>query len=382
METRRALKHCSWLAALLAASCLVPVYTTELGNRPGGGGTGGTGGTHVGGGGTGGTHAGGGGTGGASTGGIGGTGGLGGCGVPPQFTLPPSCVPDRPCCQDVTCCNYLYLDGNSAGDPFYRGDANSGGGGPYPTTVDDFNLDNYEVTVGRFRAFINAYPAWHPPAPHVGDGAHTGIAYTGWGDPQVPTWDLPANVTDFTDGLKSCNAESTWRDLPGEGIPPGQENWPINCVTWYEAFAFCIWDGGYLPTEAEWEYAAAGGTQENIYPWGNDGTEPLPANYADAQVAGTQFMVVGSYITQGTGVRWAHEDLAGSMAEWVFDGYVQPFATNTCDNCAETTTVTDRGLRGGSYISHASELRAAFRGNSVPTYRYSWAGFRCARPTS
>ncbi len=45
------------------------------------------------------------------------------------------------------------------------------------------------------------------------------------------------------------------------------ENQPINCVTWYEAFAFCISDGGYLPTAAEWNYAAAGGSDQRAYPF-------------------------------------------------------------------------------------------------------------------
>ena len=44
------------------------------------------------------------------------------------------------------------------------------------------------------------------------------------------------------------------------------DNLPMNCITWFEAFAFCIWDGGRLPTELEWNYAAAGGSSQNVYP--------------------------------------------------------------------------------------------------------------------
>ena len=44
-------------------------------------------------------------------------------------------------------------------------------------------------------------------------------------------------------------------------------NAAINCVNWFEAYAFCIWDGGFLPTEAEWNYAASGGSEQRYYPW-------------------------------------------------------------------------------------------------------------------
>src|SRR5208337_5658772 len=56
----------------------------------------------------------------------------------------------------------------------------------------------------------------------------------------------------------------TWTSAPGT-----QETLPINCVNWYAAYAFCIWDGGFLPREAEWEYAAAGGSEQREYPWGS-----------------------------------------------------------------------------------------------------------------
>src|SRR5256885_1964087 len=49
--------------------------------------------------------------------------------------------------------------------------------------------------------------------------------------------------------------------------PSANATLPVNCVSWFEAFAFCAWDGGYLPTEAEWNYAAAGGGDQRAYPW-------------------------------------------------------------------------------------------------------------------
>jgi formylglycine-generating enzyme required for sulfatase activity len=126
-----------------------------------------------------------------------------------------------------------------------------------PATVSDFVLDRYEITVGRFRAFVTAGRGTRAEPPLDGVGAHANIAASGW----QAAWsgrlavDTPALIA-----AVKCNATyQTWTDTPG-----GNEHRPMNCITWYEAMAFCAWDGGYLPTEAEWNCAATGGAVDAL----------------------------------------------------------------------------------------------------------------------
>lgn len=156
----------------------------------------------------------------------------------------------------------------------------------------------------------------------------------------------------------------------------------MNCVNWYQAFAFCIWDGGRLPTEAEWEYAAAGGVENRLYPWAERAVDLTRANYAES--AHSERMTVGSY-PLGTGA-FGHQDLAGSLLEWVFDWYSSSFyegAGNPCLNCANATTVSEsdskRVVRGGAWNGPASALRSAYRYYMAPGESAYHIGFRCAR---
>src|SRR6202007_2812018 len=94
----------------------------------------------------------------------------------------------------------------------------------------------------------------------LADVADAGTYESGW----LESYNSQVAPTD-ANLVSSCDVPNTatWTTSPGT-----QENLPMNCVNWYESYAFCIWDGGFLPSEAEWEYAAAGGSQQREYPWG------------------------------------------------------------------------------------------------------------------
>jgi formylglycine-generating enzyme required for sulfatase activity len=204
-----------------------------------------------------------------------------------------SCAPSGPglsnCGTAVeSCCTTLEVPGGTYDRTYDPLDTNgnvtlTADGGPTgeadPASVSGFRLDKYEVTVGRFRRFVNAVlssdggPAWTPPA---GSGKHIHLnganglnSIEGGYEPGWVTSDNEYLVP--TNANLACPGDGTWTNTPAS-----QENLPINCVNWYEAYAFCIWDGGFLPSGAEWEYAAAGGSLQREYPWGStEGAAPF-----------------------------------------------------------------------------------------------------------
>jgi sulfatase modifying factor 1 len=225
---------------------------------------------------------------------------------------PPSCrdALER-CGEGDSCCTSLNVDGSPSG---YTQNGQ-------PVVVEPFALDKYEVTVGRFQRFLNAYDQWHGVEHHPLNGEGTGAAGTGWDE----TWEtgpwggrsaLAESAADLQTVLDSCTFRtSTQLDVL----------LPQNCLSWYEAVAFCLWDEARLPTVEEWNYAVTGGAQQRTYPWGN---APVPDDvnddYAvydcladgDAACSVADIMRVGSR-PLGVG-RWGQLDLAGSVAEWSF----------------------------------------------------------------
>jgi formylglycine-generating enzyme required for sulfatase activity len=236
----------------------------------------------------------------------------------------------------------------------------------HSATVSPFLLDAYEITVGRFRKFVDAYPSSKPKA---GAGAHPLIANSGWNS----SWDssLPSDAVALRSALV-CDSLSnpiaaTWTDTPG-----ANETLPINCLSWYDLFAFCAWDGGRIPTEAEWEYAARGGAEEREYPWGNAPVpDPSLAIFGAAAPAPVGSVPMGDS-------KWKHHDLAGNVWEWTIDWYAG-YSAGACNDCANLTPANWRVNRGGSFSDGAGNLRAATRHPIGPSLRYPNIGGRCAK---
>jgi sulfatase modifying factor 1 len=286
-----------------------------------------------------------------------------------------------------SCCTSLEVTGGTYNRTYAIGD----GGEADPASVSGFRLDKYEVAVGRFRQFVNAVL---PPdggagwSPSPGSGKHAylnggnGLNATGGG--YEPGWvgSDNSNIAPTNENLACVVNYGTWTPSADN-----DENLPINCVNWYEAYAFCIWDGGFLPSEAEWECAAAGGSQQREYPWGT--TDPGTSNqYAvygyiyksgSGSTTGVSNIAPVGTATRGAGL-WGQLDLAGNVAEWDLDWYA-PYV-DPCTDCASLTPNANRMNRGGGFGDHLIPfLLPAFRGGdgNSPTSRASELGFRCAR---
>ncbi|MDE0300989.1 MAG: formylglycine-generating enzyme family protein [Candidatus Poribacteria bacterium] len=200
-----------------------------------------------------------------------------------------------------------------------------------------FYIDKYEVTVGQYRQFVHA----------------TGAVF--------PDWTEVARY-----------AESNEH--------------PMVNVSWYDAMAYARWAGKTLPTEAQWEYAARGGLEGKVYPWGNKALDVTKANYEDSKIEKT--VQVGSYPGNGYGLH----DMAGNVWEWCIDEYLADFYETSPGNNPVAgpqisllddgfrKVATRRVVRGGGWDAAARRLRVAYRDGNGPRGKVDSVGFRCVRP--
>jgi formylglycine-generating enzyme required for sulfatase activity len=198
--------------------------------------------------------------------------------------------------------------------------------------LDAYYIDKYEVTNARYQACVDA-------------GA----------------CDAPQESSSSTRGSYFGN--------------PEYADYPVIHVNWFQAEAFCAWEGRRLPTEAEWEKAARG-TDRRTYPWGNEAADAGLLNY-DENVGDTT--AVGSYPSGAS--PYGVMDMAGNVWEWVKDWYDSGYYRQSPrDNPQGPETGMYRVLRGGSWVDFGNRgVRSALRGLSNPGFWDSSGGFRCVR---
>ena len=240
----------------------------------------------------------------------------------------------------------------------------------HPVRVSRFVLDVFEVTVGRMRAFVEAYDRTALVALlDAGAGEHPRVSGSGWDG-----WDsrLPAD-RDALETALACHDDQTWTDAAGDN-----ETYPINCLSWYLAYAFCAWDGGRLPTEAEWEHASVGGDENRLYPWG----DALPDATRVNCLSTDNTPLVDVFAKPAGAGLWGHEGMAGSMWEWVLDLHAPDWYSTggaSCVDCANVSGTGARIMKGGDWQYTTMDLRGANRfAGSAGSY-WLGAGLRCAR---
>ncbi|HYN05665.1 MAG TPA: SUMF1/EgtB/PvdO family nonheme iron enzyme [Vicinamibacteria bacterium] len=229
-----------------------------------------------------------------------------------------------------------------------------------------FWLGRTEATVAAFREFVRA------------TGYRTNAEADGW--------------SRVFDGRSLVKKEKvSWQ---ATGFEQGPEH-PVVHVSWHDAWAYCAWSGGRLPTEAEFEYVSRAGRAPAPYPWGG-APEPIVGGAPQANVADESLKRRHANVTVVAGYDDAHaftspagafppsafglHDVAGNVAEWCLDSYDPKYYTLSIDRDPPGAPFgLQRVIRGGSWLDDASNLRASYRVRDAPAYHDALVGFRCAR---
>ena len=210
----------------------------------------------------------------------------------------------------------------------------------HTVTLDGFWIGMYEVTNDQYAAFLTQ--AWWP-----------GV-------------------------LEWCQVGAPESHIIDEGGFVARDGWnhhPIIDVTWDGAAAYCEYYGYSLPTEAQWEYAAAGPTSRR-FPWGDEWSRSYCLSFSPGHGALTAYPVGGV----PAGASWCGAlDMAGNVWEWCADYYDHDYyGQSPALNPAGPGQTEFRVLRGGSWAcDDPDNFRCAFRNYNEPDGYNTQLGFRC-----
>jgi formylglycine-generating enzyme required for sulfatase activity/class 3 adenylate cyclase len=189
---------------------------------------------------------------------------------------------------------------------------------------------------------------------------------------------FPVTVSEW----KQCVAAKACADLGSSDVGPGDDKMPMANLSWRDAKQYVAWLSDAtkhtyrLPTEAEWEYAARGGTQTKFW-WGNAFIE----NMADCDGCEKAYnpyrpTMIGSFKPNPFGLY----DMSSLVNEWVEDCWHKNYVGAPTDGAAwETGDCGQRVLRGGAWRNNSNYTRPSNRDRYDATVRYFTHGFRVAQ---
>jgi len=282
-------------------------------------------------------------------------------------------------------CGMVRLDGGTflMGTNVEEGFPQDGEGPAREVTLDAFYIDEYPVTNEQMEEFVRA-TGYRTEAERFGwsfvfQGHIPADRYAQIVDRQVPgvNWWCKVNGAD-------------WRrpEGPDSGIA-SRSRYPAVHISWNDAIEYCRWSGKRLPSEAEWEYAARGGLEQKLYPWGDEltpggrhlcniwqGRFPSLDTGDDGY---TTLAPVDAFPPNAFGLY----TITGNAWEWCHDWFHRAYhVTATRSNPVGPAAGSAKVMKGGSYLCHQSycnRYRVAARTSNTPDSATTNISFRCVR---
>lgn len=223
----------------------------------------------------------------------------------------------------------------------------------HQVTVKSFSLSRTEVTIEQYCKFLNDIKC-------------------------------PANGKSGRVELIDLESEDAMLHYQNGKFVPNErrEHYPITGVNWFAANAYCKWAGGRLPTEAEWEYAARGGKEQNPYLFsGSNKVNEVAWYVQNSKMKGSDRDYDIRPVAQKNPNSLGIYDMSGNVWEWCSDWYA-PYQTQAQTNPNGSEKGRYKTLRGGSSRFEIARCRVAYRYSRTPLYSNNDRGIRLARDTA